>query len=175
VGTTGWDDVRDEVRTIVDEAGIGYLWGANFSIGANIFFSLAAAVARAIDPFDEYDISVHETHHDRKADSPSGTALHVAERILEGLKRKTRVLTEAAHRKIEPDELHVSSTRLGSVPGTHVVTADSPADTIEVIHRARSRRGFALGAVRGAEWVVTRRGLFDVSDFMDSVMHEGEK
>lgn len=175
VGTTGWEDIRPDVKRVVEDAGIGYLWGSNFSIGANIFFSLATEIATAIDAFDEYDIAVHETHHNRKQDSPSGTALAIAERILGRLGRKTRILTEAAHREIAADELHVSSARVGSVPGVHSVIVDSEADSIELTHRARSRRGFALGAVRAAEWLVGKTGFYDVGDFMDSALQGGGK
>lgn len=170
VGTTGWDSERDAVERIVEGADIGYLVGSNFSIGANLFFALASQFASALNSFDEYDVSIQEIHHRKKQDSPSGTAMTVAERVLGALDRKNSVVTEALHRAIEPEELHVGSLRVGSVPGTHTVLADSTADSIELTHRARGRTGFAMGAVRAAEWLQGRTGLFGVSDFMQSVL-----
>jgi 4-hydroxy-tetrahydrodipicolinate reductase len=170
VGTTGWDERREEVRSIVTASKIGYLVGSNFSIGANLFFRIAAEFASAINAFDQYDVSVHEMHHNKKSDSPSGTALTVALYIMEYLDRKTEIVTEALHRRIESHELHVSSTRVGSVPGTHTVLADSDADAIELVHRARNRGGFALGAVQAAEWLSGKSGFHDVADFIDSVL-----
>lgn len=170
VGTTGWDDRRGAVRSIVTASTIGYLVGSNFSIGANLFFRLAAAFASAVNVFDQYDVSIHEMHHNRKSDSPSGTALTVARYVMQNLDRKTEVVTEALHRQIEAHELHVTSTRVGSVPGTHTVLADSDADGIELVHRARNRGGFALGAVQAAEWLSGKSGFYDVANFIDSVL-----
>ncbi len=167
VGTTGWEDTRDEVKRLVEEKGtLGYIWGANFSIGAHILFALTEKAARIADKLPDYDIMAYELHHGKKKDSPSGTALRIGERILENTDRKKRIITEKLDRRIEADELHIASVRGGSIPGIHTVLLDSPADTIEVRHTARNRSGFALGAVLAAEWVADKKGFFQVEDFI---------
>ncbi len=166
VGTTGWESSREAVRRTVEDAGGAYIWGANFSIGAHLYFDLVERAARIINPFPQYDIMVLEMHHRRKKDSPSGTALKIAERILAASERKRRIVDTRLDRRIEDDELHVASLRGGDFPGTHKVYLDSPADTIEITHTARNRAGFALGAVLAAEWLVGKRGFFQVEDFI---------
>ena len=170
VGTTGWDDQRETVRAEVEQAGAAYLYGANFSVGANVFVYIVEAATRALNAVEAYDVAVAETHHNRKADSPSGTAIAVADRILANLDRKSTVQPETLHRPIQKEELHVGSTRVGSVPGIHRVLFDSPADSIEISHSARSRGGFALGAVLAAEWLPGRTGFFGVDDFMAGLL-----
>lgn len=170
VGTTGWDDERDSVRRIVEEAGTGYLYGANFSLGANLLFVLAEQAAGLFDSFSEYDVFVQEAHHAQKKDSPSGTAVTIGEKLLDRLSRKERLLTETLHRAIEPDELQISSVRGGAVPGQHRIVFDSFFDSIEITHTARNRRGFAGGAVRAAEWIIDRKGFFTVDDFIRDVI-----
>lgn len=173
VGTTGWDHERADVARMVEEADGCYLWGTNFSVGAHLFFRLVSAAAASIEKVDYYDIAVHEVHHNRKADSPSGTALTTAHRILDALSRKTEVQTDSLARRIEGRELHVTSTRVGSVPGIHRVMIDSPADSIEISHSARSRAGFALGAVQALEWLAGRRGFYSVDSFIASLLDGG--
>ncbi len=173
IGTTGWEEMREEVRHLVGEAGASLIWSANFSIGAQLLFRIASHAAELVEPFDDYDVYVHEVHHRQKADSPSGTALSLAERVLKRISRKRRLLTEAVHRKIEPDELHVTSTRGGANPGEHHVVLDSPADSIEVIHRARSRAGFAAGAVVAAEWIAEKSGYFTIDNLFDDLTQGG--
>lgn len=172
IGTTGWLEQLKQVEQIVDKASIGLLYGANFSIGANLFFRAAAAAAALAAPFDEYDCMIHEMHHSGKKDSPSGTALTLAETVLEQLPNKRRIETARLDRPPQPDEIHVSSTRGGSVPGTHTLYLDSEADTIEVRHTARSRAGFALGAIRGAEWIAGKTGVYSVDAFIDDMLKE---
>ncbi|MFP4429629.1 MAG: 4-hydroxy-tetrahydrodipicolinate reductase [Spirochaetaceae bacterium] len=173
VGTTGWDELRDEVRRVVEDAGASLIWASNFSIGAQLLFRMASYASRLAAPFDGYDVYIHETHHGQKADSPSGTALSLAERVLEGVSRKKRILTETAHRRIEPEELHVSSTRGGANPGEHHVVFDSPADSIELVHRARNRSGFASGAVVAAEWIAGKSGFYSIDDLFDDLTKGG--
>jgi 4-hydroxy-tetrahydrodipicolinate reductase len=174
VGTTGWDAQRDRVRAVVDEAGAGYLYGSNFSLGANLLFVLSEYAAGLFDGFDEYDVFVQEAHHARKKDSPSGTAVTIGEKLLAGLQRKERLVTETLHRAIAPGELQISSVRGGAVPGQHRIVFDSFFDSIEISHTARNRRGFAGGAVRAAEWLVGRSGFFTVDDFIrDVIAHAG--
>jgi len=175
VGTTGWDSEKDAVRSMVENASIGYIAGSNFSIGAHLFFALVEKAAALINSVPDYDIFGYEIHHNQKKDSPSGTALTMAEKILSANHNKKRIQTETVHSGIEQDELHIASLRGGSVPGIHTVLLDSPADTIEIRHSARSRGGFALGAVMAAEWVVKRTGFFSVGDFIGDILRQGGK
>jgi 4-hydroxy-tetrahydrodipicolinate reductase len=166
VGTTGWYGQLDEVRRVVQPGGIGLIYGPNFSIGAHVFFGLVEEATRRMNALEQYDVSLLEIHHKRKKDSPSGTALYVAKTILGASSRKKAIVTDRLERAIEPHELHVASVRGGEFPGTHTVLFDSLADTVEITHAARSRGGFALGAVMAAEWLKGRKGLFEVSEFV---------
>ena len=170
VGTTGWYDKTDDVKKIIEEAGTGLIWSGNFSIGVNIYFKMIENAAQIINKFDDYDVFVHEFHHKNKADSPSGTAVMIGNILTDNIDRKRKVVTEELKRKIEPDELHISSTRGGSVPGTHIVGFDSAADTIELKHTARGREGFALGAVMAAEWINGKKGFYDINDLMKEII-----
>ena len=151
VGTTGWQEEREEISRLAKECGGTVMSSANFSVGVNVFYRIVQEAARLASSFDEYDAAVWEMHHNMKADSPSGTALETAQRVLAGFKRKDTIVTNEFTRRPAPNELHVSSTRCGSVPGTHKVIFDSMADTIEITHTARSRQGFASGAVHALE------------------------
>ena len=134
----------------MEDNGIGILWGANFSIGMNIFNRVTQFAAALCDKFPQYDIYGFELHHNQKADSPSGTAIQLAQTILGQSSRKTKAVYDKLDRRIEPDELHFASVRAGSIPGTHTVGFDSLSDTIELIHRVRSRACFAQGALEAA-------------------------
>ena len=151
VGTTGWGDKESEVMELASKTGGTIMRSANFSIGVNVFYKIVEEAAKLINNFDEYDAAVWEMHHNQKADSPSGTALEIARRVMRGDTKKTEMVFDAFHQKPEANQLHVSSTRCGKVPGTHTVFFDSPADTIELTHTARSRQGFAAGAVHALE------------------------
>ena len=170
MGTTGWENIREQVEKKVNEAGIGFIWGANYSVGANVFINLVGKATSLINNFSEYDIMLHEFHHKRKKDSPSGTALMTADEIIKQSNKKEKIVTEKLDRQIEADELHVSSTRGGDIPGTHIVMLDSAADTIELTHRARNRSGFALGAVIAAEWIINKKGFIKVEDFFKELL-----
>ncbi len=164
IGTTGWAAQKSDLEAIISNASIGAVWGANFSVGVLMFMRIVEAAATLANRYDEYDAALHELHHHRKLDSPSGTALALADILQQNLDRKTTLLEETSHGRISPDALHVSSTRVGEIPGTHTVYFDSLADTLELTHRARNRSGFAIGALRAARWVAGKRGLFDVRD-----------
>jgi 4-hydroxy-tetrahydrodipicolinate reductase len=123
----------------------------NMSIGVNMFYRIVEEAAKIMSQFSDYDVAVWELHHNQKADSPSGTALEIARHIQEGYKNKTEIVTDAFHERPAANQLHVSSTRCGNVPGTHKVFFDGTADTIEITHTARSREGFAVGAVNCLE------------------------
>ena len=171
IGTTGWHDRINEVTAAVGKADSSLLWASNFSIGVNMFYRIAWHAAELADNFSEYDIGGFEIHHNKKIDSPSGTARVLAEGALSRINRKKKIVWETMNRKPEADELHFPSLRMGSVPGTHSLFFDSPADTIEITHTARSREGFAFGAVRAAEWlcVGNRRGVFTIDDMMNEL------
>ena len=119
----------------------------NFSIGVNMFYKIVEEAAKIMAEYKDYDVATWELHHNQKADSPSGTALEIARRVQLGYKNKTEIVTDAFHERPSANQLHVSSTRCGNVPGTHKVFFDGTADTIELTHTARSREGFAVGAV----------------------------
>jgi len=168
VGTTGWHDKLDEVCRVTEKANNSLFWASNFSIGVNLFYQIAWHAAKLFNNFSEYDAAGFESHHNKKMDSPSGTAKILAEGVLSILERKKKIVWDTMNRKPEADELHFPSLRLGSVPGTHSLYFDSPADTIEITHTARSREGFAFGAIRAAEWLVSekRSGVFTMDDMM---------
>lgn len=165
VGTTGWLDSLDEVKALVAEKKATLFYAANYSVGVNLFYRMVSAAARLMRDFEEYDVAILESHHNQKADSPSGTGLDIAKRVMAELPRKTSLVTDAFDRRPEPNELHLASIRVGSVPGTHTVYFDSPADTIELTHTVRNREALALGAVRAAEWLLTAgEGSYTMDD-----------
>ena len=167
IGTTGWDEQKAHAKVLVEGNQAALIHGTNFSLGAQMFFQLVEKAAAMIAELPEYDIMVTEWHHKLKKDSPSGTALTTADRILRNLPRKTEINTGRIDRAIRDEELHIASVRGGAIPGIHQVLLDSVADSIEVKHTARNRSGFALGAVLAAEWLSTRpqAGFLDVEDF----------
>jgi 4-hydroxy-tetrahydrodipicolinate reductase len=169
IGTTGWESDREAILATAREAGIGLVWGANFSVGANMAVRIAAHAATLAGRAGEYDAGIVELHHRRKKDSPSGTAFMFAEAVRAALPQKSEIQTETLHRAPEAAELHVVSGRIGTIPGTHTLLLDSEADTVEVTHRARTRRGFAIGAVGAAEWIASRSGVFPVDAYFDAL------
>jgi 4-hydroxy-tetrahydrodipicolinate reductase len=174
VGTTGWFARLKDLEVLLKGSSIGYIYGSNFSIGAHIYFALVAAASELASPSPEYDILGYEVHHKRKKDSPSGTALSIAKIIMANHAGKKELVTDRLDRAVRGEELHFASVRGGEFPGTHTVLVDSLFDTIELTHRARSRGGFALGAVRAAEWLAGRRGLFEVGDFIGDILGRRE-
>lgn len=170
MGTTGWYSQMDHVRDIVEESGIGFLWSPNFSIGVNLYFRLVSAAASIFDNVDDYDVMGYEIHHNGKADSPSGTAIKIAQLLVDGIERKKEPVYEMLSRRREPHELHYASVRGGSNPGLHSVQFDSPFDTIEISHQNRNRQGLALGAVLAAEFVADRHGFYEIEDLIDHII-----
>lgn len=166
-GTTGWNHQLAEARNI---KGLTMIHSPNFSMGVYQFTQLVRQAAKLLGPMGCYDCYIHDWHHSGKVDSPSGTAVRLAEVVMGELKEKTVPLYESCHRRIEQHELHVSSTRVGRVPGTHEVGFDSEYDQIVLRHVAQGRAGLAYGALRAAEWIIGRRGIFT----MDNWMGEGE-
>jgi len=181
IGTTGWDGLADEARSIFKAGGTGgdrsksgqeaaLLRGSNFSLGAHLFFRLTAFAAGLINKADEYDAALVEHHHNKKADYPSGTAITAAEGVLASLDRKTHILKDLPEGPIPPEALQVASVRVGSVPGIHEMRMDSPADFLTLRHEARGRGGFALGAVRGLEWLQNKKGWHEAEEFIDDLL-----
>jgi 4-hydroxy-tetrahydrodipicolinate reductase len=166
IGTTGWMNQLDKIEKLIQSSGIGLIYASNFSIGVNVFMKIVGHASQLMNEFDDYDAWIHEIHHNQKIDSPSGTALSLAKIMMKKIERKKSILTDAAKGKIAPDQLHVSSSRTGSVPGTHIVGFDSQADTIELTHTARNRSGFALGALFAAQWIHDKQGIFTMADVM---------
>lgn len=167
VGTTGWQEDLAEVRRLVEAAGIGLVYGSNFSIGANIFFSVVEEAARRFNGFPEYDPYVVEHHHRGKVDAPSGTARELARRIMGVSSQKTRVVTGNPEGALAADALHVTSIRAGAAFGRHQVGFDGASDSVELVHVAHSREGFAKGAVFAAEWIRERKGVFEFGELLE--------
>lgn len=164
IGTTGWNDRLSEVQTLVAGSGIGCVFGSNFSIGANLFFQVIAAAARQIDTTGLFDVGIIESHHRNKSDSPSGTALSLANLVISSGITKKSIVAGNNHDVLDSNELHISSLRVGTVFGEHSVIFDSDNDTIELKHTAKSRAGFALGALLAAQWITGRPGMFSFSE-----------
>jgi 4-hydroxy-tetrahydrodipicolinate reductase len=151
IGTTGWGEHTDKLRADAAQAGLGIVASANFSIGVNIFQRLVAETARMMQAQPQYGAWVHEIHHSAKRDAPSGTAIQ---------------LRDAMNAAGFDRTIDMSSSRAGMIPGTHTIGFDGPSDTIELIHTARDRRGFASGALVAAKWIKGRTGWFSMQDVL---------
>jgi len=169
VGTTGWYDKLEEVKKLVKAKKIGLLYSSNFSLGVNIFYHIVSSAAHLIDKFNLYDAAVSEIHHKGKADAPSGTALALGQILIQTLHTKKEILPETPHKQIKPEQLHITSTRVGNVVGVHRVVFDSEADTIELVHTAKNRSSFALGALCAAEWLKGKKGVYTMKDVFTSL------
>ena len=173
-GSTGWlKDHGDEVRRLCTEGGKTLFWSSNFSLGVAIFSAVNKYLARIMNQFPAYDVTMEETHHIHKLDAPSGTAITLAEGIVENLDRKTRWVkgtfqapdgTVSGTAQCAPEELPISSVRRDEVPGIHSIRYDSAADSITITHDAKNRCGFALGAVLAAEYTAQHTGLLTMED-----------
>ncbi|MDR2490751.1 MAG: 4-hydroxy-tetrahydrodipicolinate reductase [Spirochaetaceae bacterium] len=170
VGTTGWYDRLHEMSAVIMRNNSSMLWAGNFSLGVNLMYKIAEYAAALICRYAEYDVSGYEFHHNKKADSPSGTAKTLAQKTMAAsLGRKTAAVYDKLDRPPEPHELHFASLRSGSIPGLHAIVFDSPADTIEITHNARSRDGLVSGALAAAHWLAkqTTAGASGVWTFDD--------
>lgn len=166
VGTTGWYDRLPEVKQMIRDRGTGLVYAPNFSLGVNLLEHLLNCAAHLFDRFDMYDVSIREMHHRGKEDSPSGTALHISQLLLQHIRRKSGVLTGAPDGRVRPEQIQISSLRTGSTVGEHAVIFDSESDTVEFLHRAKDRSGFAHGALIAAAWVRERNGVFTMKDVL---------
>jgi len=163
-GSTGWNTQIDEAKQLCLQVGGSFLHASNFSIGVNIFFQVNKLLARLMASQADYEVSLKEVHHTQKKDAPSGTAVTLAEQVIENIGRKT---TWVNHDTTTPEELAIISERTDPAPGTHYVKYSSAIDDIEIIHTAHNRKGFALGAVLAAEFITDKQGIFT----MDDVLH----
>lgn len=170
IGTTGWEQELPKVRGLISEAEIGCVIGSNYSVGVNLFLEIVRQASRAMSAAG-YDAYVLEAHHRAKKDFPSGTALRISEAVLAGLKSKSRISSELEQgTPVPPDTLQISSIRAGAITGTHTVGFESDEDSIELTHRALSRRGFAMGAVRAAEWIRKRKGFYKFEENIHEIL-----
>jgi len=171
VGTTGWYGQLQEVKNDCLERNNALLYGSNFSIGVNLFFHVNKMLARVMNNFPAYEVQVEEIHHTQKLDSPSGTAMTIAEGIIDNLDRKSEWANELVgtpfEEALKKEQLLIESHRIENVPGTHTVVYSSEVDEIEFKHTAHNRSGFALGAVIAAEWLDKRQGFYNVTDIFD--------
>ncbi len=175
IGTTGWYDQISQVRDAIDEQQCSIIYSGNFSLGVALFFQVVKYASRLFGKSGLYDPFIQETHHAQKADSPSGTAVMLAQMVLDNTPDKETICSDTLHRRREDTEIHVASVRGGSVPGTHTVSFDSHDDTIELTHRARSREGFAAGALKAASWITDgRKGFFTLDAMLEDVFLQGE-
>lgn len=153
-GTTGWNSQVDDIKQFVDENNGSFVFGANFSIGVNLFYRVVDYASALFAKFDDYETFIEEQHHSRKVDAPSGTALKLKDIVAEHIK----------------EDFSVAATRAGNIPGTHRVGFDGNADQILLEHFARSREGFASGAILAAEWVVGKKGFWEFTEVMDEII-----
>ena len=167
VGTTGWYDKLGQVQKIVKKHKGSLIYGQNFSIGANIFFSIISYASSLIGRYEDYDVFGIETHHTGKKDSPSGTARKIAEIIIKNNPRKTVLQIDRLDKQIREEELHFASVRGGRNFGMHEIVFDSPADEIRMSHQAWGRRGFALGAIGAAEFIRNKKGFYNFSEIFE--------
>lgn len=171
-GSTGWADRMPEMKEMCDRGEGTLLWSSNFSIGVNIFFAVNRCLASLMQGFPQYHPEMTEVHHIHKLDHPSGTAITLAEGIIDKNERIS-AWTEQSPAPTDADgreEMTINHRREGEVPGTHIVTWDSPVDTITIEHRAKSREGFALGAVVAAEWLRDKKGFHTIDEMMRSLV-----
>lgn len=162
-GTTGWLNRIGEVKEMCEKEGKTFFYASNFSIGVNIFFALNKHLAKIMNQFPAYDVKMMETHHIHKLDAPSGTAITLAEGVLENIERKDRWTLETAEKDTD---LPIHAIREGEVPGIHEITYESDVDTIVIKHDAKSRAGFALGAVIAAEFTAGKKGFLGMDDML---------
>lgn len=174
VGTTGWYGQLQQVKNDCEKYNSALLYASNFSVGVNVFFYVNQVLAKLMNKYPYYEVQVEEIHHAQKLDSPSGTAMTIAEGIIENLDAKSEwvnVLEQAdsseAINQVKNNQVLIESLRIDSVPGTHTVIYDSEVDSIEFKHTAHNRSGFALGAVLAAEWINGKKGFYTATDMFN--------
>jgi 4-hydroxy-tetrahydrodipicolinate reductase len=161
-GTTGWLEHFDQMVALCNEKQGAFISSSNFSLGVNVFFELNEYLAKIMAQFDSYKVTMEEIHHTQKLDAPSGTAISLAKGVIENSNYANWTLDQAKN-----NEIHIEAKRIGDVPGTHTVTYNSVVDSIELIHTAHNREGFALGAVIAAEWLAGKKGIYTMKDVLN--------
>lgn len=162
-GTTGWLNKYDDAVALCEEKKGAFIYASNFSLGVNIFFELNKQLAKMMSNLEDYSISMEEIHHTKKLDAPSGTAITLADGIIENSSNEKWELGE----KSSENSIPIVAKRIPEVPGTHTVWYESEVDTIEIKHTAHNRKGFALGAVVAAEWIFGKTGVFNMKDVLN--------
>lgn len=162
-GSTGWLAEWDQVKKYCEEKNGGLLYASNFSIGVNLFFELNTFLAKLMKPHEEYDVALEEIHHTQKKDAPSGTAITLAEQVLQFISSKKQWVN---HISDNPAELEIISERINPAPGTHKIKYRSAIDDIEIIHTAHNRKGFAGGAVLAAEFMAGKKGIYSMKEVL---------
>ncbi len=162
-GSTGWTDKLEEIKKNCSDKNGSFIYSSNYSVGVNIFFEVNKKLAALMAAHKEYEVILEETHHTQKKDAPSGTAITLAEQILEQVHRKKQWVNELSD---HPEDLEIISQRIDSTPGTHSVKYSSAIDNIEIIHTAHNRKGFAFGALLAAEFIKERKGFFGMKDVL---------
>ena len=160
-GTTGWLENYDEMVALCQDKNGSFIYGSNFSLGVNIFFELNNYLAKMMKNLKDYNVSMEEIHHTQKLDAPSGTAISLANGIIENTDYTNWTLDNAS-----TNEIYIDAKRIENIPGTHSVFYDSKVDQIEIKHTAHSREGFALGSVIAAEWLLGKKGVFTMKDVL---------
>lgn len=166
VGTTGWASSLSSIEKATAKLNGSILYASNFSLGVHLFFEMTKKLSKLMDPYD-YHPTITETHHTEKLDQPSGTAITTAEHILQEVKSLNKWELNNSTYKIDSDKLPIISKRIENVPGTHEVSFTSDIDELTLTHKANNRKGFALGAVVAAEWLLDKKGLFTMSDVLN--------
>lgn len=161
-GTTGWLEEYDNMVALCTKNNGAFLYGSNFSLGVNLFFELNSYLAKMMSNLQDYKVSMEEIHHTQKLDAPSGTAITLANSIIDN-----SAYTEWTLDNAQNNQIHIDAKRVDSVPGTHSVFYDSAIDQIEIKHTAHNREGFALGAVVAAEWIQNKKGIFSMKDVLN--------
>lgn len=163
-GSTGWTERLDQLKQICTDKNGSFIYSSNYSVGVNIFFEVNKKLAALMAPHKEYEVILEETHHTQKKDAPSGTAISLAEQVLESIKRKKQWVNEISD---NPEDLEIISQRIDPAPGTHSIKYSSAIDDIEIIHTAHNRKGFATGAVLAAEFIKDKKGFFTMKDVLN--------
>jgi len=162
-GTTGWLDKFDRIKQRCEKENQAFFYASNYSLGVNIFFKLNQYLAKMMNKFENFDVSVDETHHIHKLDAPSGTAITIAEDIINEMDRKNAWVKEKAE---SPEQIAVKSFREGEIPGIHTVTYSSDVENIVITHESKNREGLAQGALMAAEFIVGKSGIFGMDDLL---------
>ena len=169
-GTTGWLARYDDLMRYCHERKGTFFYASNYSIGVNIFFEINRHLAVMMNGYPMYDVKMEEIHHTQKLDAPSGTAITLVEDILKNFNRKTNWVCntpdESGQVEGGENDIAITAKRIDPAPGTHIITYDSPIDSIEITHIAHSREGFATGAVLAAEWIVGKKGVYSMKDML---------